>query len=586
MDSSAHQTQGFTPGEFTSWSPGQSGNARNQPAAHDRLGRHVSYVPPQNHTYTAGTHSNTDSCLSRRSQTPAYPSEREDLQRLGSLSYHQLASLMNDQRPMISQEPKLAHHKPISQVVHFHGQVAITHHAGIPASTNNSALAALFMGLSHNRLADVVAKEVHQRLADVSVCDNPGSLQILECLGEALNTLRFDHRTHAFIPGHGLKHLRAMYQPGSALSNTSLDPTKLIKLILNDVYGRPGIHQDAFLSDQSDVRRKVAFVDITSDHILIRDYVEPSRNLDLQIPCHKVPDNLIPDNETASDVPDPHNPAIMTHSKAAYKSHKLLAKFTARVEYPAKRIEHLTFSFLQDELNDRYLHGELESDWHPGQRRFFTRSLVVHVTNHFAVPMIIKKKMTGYDTNTPNRGHIATRVCRRATNMDEMINDAWLAQVKTQRGAEALKQLLPGQDHCPQVLIVAPPNCDIDCRVDLDWHRDIHLPTSTGDDNIPYELSALISKDENHSIAWLFDQDGLIHCADAQGNTISDGGILPTVVTMPFPDSEDALQAACQSCIDEEQQNTYNVTAQRFANLGKTACLLIYRKKTIPNCCQ
>ena len=551
---------------------GARGWQADQTTAHDQQGRLVSHAPQLNSTSNS------------LSQAPASPSQNEGLPKhLRILSYldcNQLASLMQSPQPMIGQKPGPANHKPVSRVVHYHGQVAITHCAGIPADTNNSALAALFMGLSHNRLSEVIAEEVSQRVEGLSDHDTSNSLQILQHLSEALNTLCFDHQAHSFIPGDSLNHLRTIYQPCDARPDTPLDPTELVKLILNDIYERTGCHRDIFLSDQSDARRKVAFIDVASDQILIRNYVEPSRNLDPLIRCHRVPNNLVPDNETADDAPDPRNPAIIAHSKAAYKNNKLLAKFTARVEHPEKKLKHLTFSFLQDELNGRYLHGELESDWHPGQKRFFTRSLTIRVTNDLAVPMAIEKKMEGYDTHTPDRGRITTCVYRRATNVGEMITDAWLSQMETQRGIGALEQLLPDHDDCPPLLIVTPPDYGIDQQIDLDWHRDIHLPTSTGDGNVPYELSAIISRDKDHSLAWLFDQDGLIHCTDARGKTTPNGDILPTVVTMPFPGTEDALQMACQgqNCT-EDQQNTYNVTAQRFAKLGKTACLLIYRKK-------
>ena len=84
--------------------------------------------------------------------------------------------------------------------------------------------------------------------------------------------------------------------------------------------------------------------------------------------------------------------------------------------------------------------------------------------------------------------------------------------------------------------------------------------------------------DKSHCLGWLFDKEkDLLHCTDSQGATDPEGNAIPIQVTAPFPGSQDALTLAGQHCT-REQQGIYATTEQRITRLGKTACLLIYRK--------
>ena len=420
---------------------------------------------------------------------------------------------------------------------------------------------------------------------DADVC----GLSILATVLEAFDACYFDHYSRPLLPGDSLQRLRLIYQPESP--SAPLDPVKIIKLLLNDIYGRTGVHNDIFLSDQSELCRAVAFIDITSDRILLEFFEEASDNFNPQIRAPDIPLSLRSDNDLADDIPDPRNPAVTVCRRAAYKDNKLQAQFTARVFQPDGRVadtrgripikytEHLSFSFLEDELNNRYLYADAEPEWHPHKNRAFLRSCTVFQTDDLAVPRVIEQKMRGYDAQSPDKGRIVTRTYRRATCVDEMIANAWLKGIKSHRGPQGARQCLPGHDNPPQVLIVALPDYNIKQRIDIEWHKDVHLPTNT-DGKIPYELSALISKDKSLSLAWLLDQKSkLIYCADSQGKKMPLGNNIPTMVCAPFPGSDEALQAASRSS-SAEQQISYSATMQGIASLDKTACLLIYRKKT------
>lgn len=606
MDRSANNTQGYSRDGFASWSPSTAPSNRPATApsdrsatARDRDGRYVSYTPGHYCTYTGSNacaeHTETSSGRHSLNSTSSNTSQQgEDLRRLSSLGLPRLARLMNDCQLPSSQPPHPTNsppvsHKPMSEVVHHHGEVFLSYHTGIQVRAANSALAALFMCLSHNQLSDILISETRNYLAclpsDADVC----SLGILATLLEALDKCYFDHYSSPLLPGDSLQRLRLIYEPESP--NAPLDPVKIVKLLLNDIYGRTGVHSNILLSDQSELCRAVAFIDITNDKILIENSEEASDNFIPQIRAPEIPPGLRTSNDFSDDIPDPRNPAVTICRRAAYKDNKLQVQFVARVfqptdrmhdpqtRIPIKYLEHLSFSFLEDAANNRYLYADAEPEWHPHKNRAFLRSCTVYQTDDFAIPRVIEQKMRGYDAQSPDKGRIVTRTYQRASCVDDMISKTWLEEIKSHRGTQGVLQSLPGHDNAPQVLIVALPDYNIKQRLDIEWHKDVHLPTNTGDGKIPYELSALISKDKSLSLAWLLDRkNNLIYCADSQGKKMPLGNNIPTMVGAPFPDSNDALKVASESS-SAEQQISYSATMQGITSLGKTACILIYRKK-------
>ena len=463
MDRLANNTQDYARDGCASWSPSPNHSDRLA-AAHDRNGRHVSYTPGQDRTYTGAEHSEASSGSHSLNSTHSHRSQQdEDLHRLNSLSLPQLASLVSNCQ--LSTPPQPTNTQPASEVVHHHGQVFLSYHTGIQARAANSALAALFMCLSHNQLSDILISETRNHLSCMPADADVSRLEILATLLEAFDTCYFDHYSRPLLPGDNLQRLRLIYQPESP--NAPLDPTKIIKLLLNDIYGRTGAHSDIFLSDQSELCRAVAFIDITSDRILSDNFEEASVNFNPQVRAPEIPPGLRTDNDIVDDIPDPRNPAVTVCRRAAFKDNKLQVRFVARVFQPTERmcaprtripikyLEHLSFSFLEDELNNRYLHADVEPEWHPRKNRAFLRSCTVYQTDDFAVPRVIEQKMRGYDAWSPDKGRIITRTYRRASCVDEMIANVWLERIKSHRGPQGARQSLPDHDNPPQVLIVA-----------------------------------------------------------------------------------------------------------------------------------
>ena len=436
------------------------------------------------------------------------------------------------------------------------------------------------MCLSYNRLSDVITSEIGQRLSDSR---DSRAMEILEALREAFNTIEFDRETGTPLPSDCLHRLRAIYpldNPGN------LNPTTIIKYLLNDIYGHPGCHTHTHLFDQTDLCRPVAFLDIISDRILIASYEEESENLNKKIIPLTAPHDFPYDKEINSEARSPSNPNVVICENAYFKDNKLIMRARFQKEWsitpetvPPEYATYCASSWLEEQLNCRFLHYECDLVCQPEKNREFLRSLTVTQTDDMAVTTVTEKKMSGYNSQTPNKGLITTRTYRRATNVNEMISEAWLERIKAQRGNRMAQQILPEQDNCPQVLIAALPEYRAEQQINIDWQLDVRLPTSSGDSKIPYTLSALISREKSHCLAWFFDRERrLLHCADSRGTTDLEGNAIPVQVTSPYPDSESVLRSAGLDCGSPEQQAIYAATSQRIANLGKEACLLIYQK--------
>ena len=542
-------------------------------------------LPPAAHNYSGvgGPQAPTSRDIQRRSHTLS------QFQSLWTGNIRQLQSLLGEQPPSAPPtpaSPQLASHgtttrKSGGETVHYPGDVALTRHTGVPAIADNSPLDALFMCLSYNRLSDVITDEIGQRLSDDS--RDSRAMEILEALREAFNTIEFDRKTGTPLPSDHLHRLRAIYP----LDNPdNLNPTTIIKYLLNDIYGHTGCPTHTHLFDQTDLCRPVAFLDIISDRILINSSEEESENLNKKIIPLTAPFNFPYDKEINSEAPSPSNPNIVICEDAYFKDDKLILRSRFQKEWsitpgtvPPEYTTYCASSWLEDKLNCRFRHYECDVACQIENNLDFLRSLTVTQTDDMAVTTVTEKKMSGYNSQTPNKGLITTRNYRRATNVNEMISAAWLERIKAERGDRMAQWILPEQDECPQVLIAALPEYRAEQQINIDWQLDVHLPTSSGDSKTPYILSALISREKSHCLAWFFDRERrLLHCADTRGTTDPEGNAIPVQVTSPYPDSGRALMSAGLACSSPEQQAIFDATSQRIDSLGKEACLLIYQK--------
>ena len=472
--------------------------------------------------------------------------------------------------------------KPGGETVCY-GEVILTRHTGVRAIADNSPLDALFMCLSYNRLSDVITSEIHQQLSDISGSRDIRAMQTLQALLQAFNTIEFDRETGTPLPSGDLHRLRTIYPLDNPVN---LNPTTIIKYLLNDIYGHTDCHTHTHLSDQTDLCRPVAFIDIVSDQILIAHSEEESENLNKKILHPLVPDNLESDQDTYSEIRSPSNPAVVSYDNSYFKDNKLIMRATYPKDWhivhgaiPLEYTNHWVLSWLENELNGLFLSAEGDDVYQPYENRRFLRSLTIKQTDDMVVPIVTEQKMSGYTAQTPNKGLITTRIYRRATNVSEMISKAWMERIKAQRGDRMAQQLLPEQDNCPQVLIAALPEYRAEQQINIDWQLDVHLPTSSGDSTIPYKLSALISRDKSHCLAWLYDRErNLLHCADSRGTTDPEGNAIPIQVTAPYPGGDDALRSAGLDCGSRELEAIFAATSQRITSLGTEVCLLIYRK--------
>lgn len=539
-------------------------------------------LPPTEHNYSGvgGPYAPTSRDTQSRSDTS------RQFHSLWTENIRQLHGILREQppsAPATPASPQLASHgtttrKSGGETLHHLGEVSLTRHTGVRAIADNSPLDALFMCLSYNRLSDVITSEIGQRLSDDR--RDSRAMEILEALREAFNTIEFDRKTGTPLPSDYLHRLRAIYPPDN------LNPTTIVKYLLNDIYGHTGCPTHTHLFDQTELCRPVAFLDIISDRILINSSEEESENLNKKIIPLTAPHNFQWDKEVNSEARSPSNPDVVICENAYFKDNKLIMRARFQKEWniipgtvPPEYATYCASSWLEEELNCRFLHYECDLVCQPEKNREFLRSLTVTQTDDMAVTTVTEKKMSGYTSQTPNKGRITTRNYRRATNVHEMISEAWLERIKAQRGNRMAQQILPEQDNCPQVLIAALPEYRAEQQINIDWQLDVRLPTSSGDSKIPYTLSALISREKSHCLAWFIDRERrLLHCADSRGTTDLEGNAIPVQVTSPYPDSESVLRSAGLDCGSPEQQAIYAATSQRIANLGKEACLLIYQK--------
>ena len=569
-----------SPSEYTSWTPGQD---RRQHVQTEK--KYVSMVPLTRNVVSAGAADPPTNPDSQRHSNTLRQFQSQCTRSIG-----QLEGLLTQIRQPPSAPPTPAprslramSRKSGSETVHKYGEVTLIHHTGVRASADNSAIDALFMCLSYNRLADVITSEMLQRLNDISSGRNVEAMRILQTLIEAFNTIEFDRQTGTPLPRSDLHCIRRVYP----LDNPdNLNPTTIIKYLLNDIYGQTGCPTHTHLFDQTDLCRPVAFLDITSDRILISSSEEESENLNKKIIPLTAPHSFQCDKKTNSEARSPSNPAVVICENAYFKGNQLVMRAQFQKEWniipgtvPPEYATYCANSWLEEQLNCRFLHYECDLVCQPEKNREFLRSLTVTQTDDMAVTTVTEKKMSGYTSQTPNKGLITTRNYRRATNVNEMISEAWLERIKAQRGNRMAQQILPEQDNCPQVLIAALPEYRAEQQINIDWQRDVHLPTSSGDSKTPYILSALISREKSHCLAWFFDRERrLLHCTDSRGTTDPEGNAIPVQVTSPYPDSNCTLSSAALDCRSPEQQAIFDTTSRRIASLGKEACLLIYQK--------
>ncbi len=543
--------------------------------------RYVSLPPAHIYAGAGGAHAPSPNIQGRRDTLSQFQSRCTQ-------SISQLQDILRDQPPSappVAPSPQLAGHRTTShksrgETVHY-GKVTLTRHTGVRAIADNSPLDALFMCLSYNRLSDVITSEIQQRLSDGG--SDTRAMEILQALREAFNTIEFDRETGTPLPSGCLQRLRAIYPPDNP---GNLNPNTIIKYLLNDIYGHTGCPAHTHLFDQTDLCRPVAFLDIISDRILINSSEEESENLNKKIIPLTAPHNFQYDKETNSEARSPSNPDVVICENAYFKDNKLIMRARFQKEwniipgtFPPEYATYCASSWLENELNGFFLHSECQLVCQPEKNRDFLRSLTVTQTDDMAVTMVTEQEMSGYNPQTPNKGLITTRTYRRANNVNEMISKAWLERIKAQRGDRLAQQFLPDQDSCPQVLIAALPEFRAEQRINIDWQLDVDLPTSSGDSKIPYILSALISRDKSHCLAWFFNQERkLLHCADSRGTTDPEGNAIPIQVTAPYPGGDDALRSAGLDCRSRELEAIFAATSQRITSLGTEACLLIYQK--------
>ncbi|WP_257283885.1 hypothetical protein [Endozoicomonas sp. SESOKO1] len=472
---------------------------------------------------------------------------------------------------------------PTPKQIHSHNNVSLIKNAGIQAKNNNCSLASFFMAISNNKLLNTLIDEIQ---AGTDKQPMEGKKQQADSLGDFLSICRnffFDEETNGYIADEGLDRMRTLFQLDKGTLCTSLAVTDIVKAILNNIYDYPEPESDPSgkfhnLKDtQSSLRHKISWIDAANGFLPINESKETVNSLmDHRIPKLSIPEGLI--KEEKPQGPPPPNPSEFFETYSEYRQGEALAiKCTDTYKSCTGKLAKKKFEYFGDMVNkSRTMEAEVEDHYRWGN---FARSANASFINKKGQQIFVNHVLGGFDRDEPESGTITTTTSRMATTVEELIKIS-LNGTKDQLHLDdsAFKQLLPDENHYPEVLFVTIPNFGTKLRPNLEWWKDAEIPTADGK-KMTYEASALISIEIGHFLAWNI-EGNVLNYADSMGHS-ENNETVPLVVKMPLTGTQTALQAAEND--SESKFDAYGSAIRRIANLGKTAELFILKKKETPS---
>ncbi|USE34340.1 hypothetical protein [Endozoicomonas sp. SCSIO W0465] len=465
---------------------------------------------------------------------------------------------------------------PIPMLIHTHNQVSLIRHLGIQAKNNNCALASFFMAISNSRLLDTLINGIQDGINRLSTEGKKERAESLSTLLSTCQNFYFDEETHGYIADKGLDNLRKIYNINNGELATPLDLTDIISAMLKHIYDYPEAEGDPSqntpnLKDSDlSLKHKTSWIDAANGRTILNQSTENAKSpVNINIQQHKVPQDLIKDQENSKTIQN------FTERYSEYRRGSELAlKFTDRLDNATGKITHQKFEYLDDELNQaKTIEVELEEHFLSGIP--FVRSTAAKFINPRGQTMFVDQVLSGFNRDEPYSGKVTTTIARMATTVEELINNS-LNDTKNQLHLDdyAFKQLLPDADRYPEILFVTFPNFGTKVRADLEWWKDVAIPTAEGEKS-DYEVSALISIESGHYLAWSI-EGNVLNYADSMGDS-ENAETIPLVVKMPLTGAETALRAARND--SENKFDAYCSAVRRVAKLGQSAALVILKKK-------
>ncbi len=472
--------------------------------------------------------------------------------------------------------------QPAPTTIHTHGKVSLNTYCGIQAKNNNCAIASTLMAFSHSKLLNIIIKRIEDEITEQTDNSEKDNIASLSELLKTLKNFNFNMKSNPYIADDKLNILRGYVKGEGGSIGSELDPVDLIQSILELIYDKQCTKKESteispnHSNPIESLKHKISLIHLTCNEQLHHNRKESSDRPD-KIEGVNIPENLIPGGELIIEHPSINE--INNRVRAYYTDTEKTKRTILLTEHIDKKSSdplRQTYTFLNpDQTNKKTT--ELELEKHCTTGKSFIRKKTCKFANIHKEEMTCIQKITGHNADSPDKGELEITVYKKARNIQDLI-DIWIDQMKESHAMDektAKQQLLPDNVHHPEALILTIPNFGIKVRANIDWTTGADIPTAIPGEKISYEVSAVISIELSHYVAWMLEK-GLIHYADSMGD-VEDDNTVPIIVTAPFPESENALQAANEA--SEGVHASYVETMRRLANLRNSAALIILNKK-------
>lgn len=368
-----------------------------------------------------------------------------------------------------------------------------------------------------------------------------------------------------------------------------LEPIEFIPPILNEIYdfshSAPAeLHNfSMWQKSTTSFKQKVSIVEVQSDCKTEGISSQPSKDFCQAIEGESIPESFILFPEVTCRNPHPFMENVVGSLVEQYFQDGVLRlKLTIDLHHSSQHETRKTYEFYDENgMFEKKAICELEK-YFADESVTFIRAKDTEFIGDQGERKRIELRMVGYSTDRPDNGEVKVRVMHRARNFQELLNifiDSWKDCFANTADAELARlTLLPDAQHSPEIIFMTIPNEGKDQRCDFDWQTGVNLPMSTGERSIFYDVSAVMSIQDNHYLSWLREPEaGMVHCADSIGEIHPKHGAVPTVVTLPEQKGAERLHLASILAGDIKGYHIARVR-EKLLSLGQQVALVILKK--------
>ena len=369
-----------------------------------------------------------------------------------------------------------------------------------------------------------------------------------------------------------------------------LEPIEFILPILNEIYdfnndesGQANTFS-MWQKSTTSFKQKVSVVDIQGDCQTERTQSIPSKNLPKTITEEEdIPDNFILDPTKTVLNPHPFLDNVVGSSVEHYFLDNVLRlKLTVDLHHNTQDETRRTYEFYDENgLFEKKTIYELEK-YFADESVTFVRAKETEFIGDQGERKRVELRMFGYSAERPNEGEVKVKIMQRAGNFQGLLDifiDSWKNIFANIEETESVRlALLPDEEHSPEFIFMTLPNEGIDQRCDFDWQTGIKLPMAGSDRFITYEVSSVMSIENNHYLSWLRQpKAGMIYYADSTGETDPVQGAVPVLISLPDADGATKLHTAWILSHGPESYILSSVR-DRLLSLGQHVALVVLKK--------